>query len=430
MRPFFLLLIALAALVLLAGCGKAPTAAPAEQMPPPPVGVAAPIAKTLPITREFTGRLEAMQTVELRSRVGGTILEVLVADGAEVKAGEVIMRIDDEPLKATLTRIEAERTGAAARQMQAHQQFDRTKDLVATKIVSQQAFDDAQSALNIATAVLAAADAGLVNAKLDLSHATITAPIAGRIGRIQATVGNVVQASGMAPGTLLATLVSIDPVYAVFDLDETSWQKIGAGLRASATAFSKDSGKESGKESGKGETAVPVSVALPGEQGFPHVGVVSFVDNQIDSTSGSIRIRATIPNPGRALTPGAFARIQLQVAPPRPVLLINERAVQAQLMTRYVLVVDDHGGTSSRPVQLGENAEGLRVVLSGLAPTDRIAVNNLAKIFFPGMPVTPVPASMVTTQNDAPPAGAPPGGAPPAGAKPEPVEAPKKAEGK
>ena len=409
---------ALAALALLAGCGKAPTAAPAGHMPPPPVGVAAPIAKTLPITREFTGRLEAMQTVELRSRVGGTILEVLVADGAEVKAGEVIMRIDDEPLKATLTRIEAERTGAAARQMQAQQQFDRTKDLVATKIVSQQAFDDAQSALNIATAVLAAADAGLVNAKLDLSHATITAPIAGRIGRIQSTVGNVVQASGMAPGTLLATLVSIDPVYAVFDLDETSWQKIGAGLRASATA------------NGKGDTAVPVSVALPGEQGFPHVGVVSFVDNQIDSVSGSIRIRATIPNPGRALTPGAFARIQLQVAPPRPVLLINERAVQSQLMTRYVLVVDDHGGTSFRPVQLGENAEGLRVVLTGLAPTDTIAVNNLAKIFFPGMPVSPVPASMVTTQNDAPPAGAPPAGAPPAGAKPEPVEAPKKAEGK
>ena len=396
---------ALAALALLAGCGKAPTAAPAGHMPPPPVGVAAPIAKTLPITREFTGRLEAMQTVELRSRVGGTILEVLVADGAEVKAGEVIMRIDDEPLKATLTRIEAERTGAAARQMQAQQQFDRTKDLVATKIVSQQAFDDAQSALNIATAVLAAADAGLVNAKLDLSHATITAPIAGRIGRIQSTVGNVVQASGMAPGTLLATLVSIDPVYAVFDLDETSWQKIGAGLRASATA------------NGKGDTAVPVSVALPGEQGFPHVGVVSFVDNQIDSASGSIRIRATLPNPGRELTPGAFARVRLQVAPPRPVLLVNERAVQAKLLTRYVLVVDGQGGTSFRPVELGENADGLRVVTSGLAPTDTIAVNNLAKIYAPGMPVTPVPASMVTTINDVPPASGP-------------VEAPKKAEGK
>jgi len=431
MRTFISVTIStLIALALLAGCGEVPKAPPTGPMPPPQVGVAVPIAKTLPITREFTGRLEAMQTVELRSRVGGTILEVLVADGAEVKAGDVIMRIDDEPLKATLTRIEAERTGAAARLTQAQQQFDRTKDLVANKIVSQQAFDDAQSALNVATAVLAAADAGLVNAKLDLSHATITAPIAGRIGRIQSTVGNVVQASGMAPGTLLATLVSIDPVYAVFDLDETTWQKIGALLRASANA------------NGQGENAVPVNVALPGEQGFPHVGAVSFVDNQIDSASGSIRIRATVPNPGRALTPGAFARIQVQVAPPRPVLLINERAVQAQLMTRYVLVVDEHGGTSFRPVQLGENAEGLRVVLTGLAPTDTIAVNNLAKIFIPGMPVTPVPASMMTTQNDAPagvappagasPASAPPAGAPPAGAKKaaEPVEAPKKAEGK
>ena len=416
MRTFFSLSsFALVAVTLLAGCGEAPAVKAGTHMPPPPVGIATPIAKTLPVTRELTGRLEAMQTVELRSRVGGTIIDVLIADGAEVKAGDVVMRIDDEPLKATLARIEAERTAAAARLAQAQQQFDRSKDLVATKIVSQQAFDDAQSALNVATAVLAAADAGLVNAKLDLSHTTITAPIAGRIGRIQATVGNVVQASGVAQGTLLATLVSVDPIYAVFDLDETTWQAIGARLRASANA------------GGLGDAAVPVGVALPGEQGFPHAGAVSFVDNQIDSASGSIRIRATLPNPGRELTSGAFARVQLQVAPPRPVLLVNERAVQAQLLTRYVLVVDAQGGTSFRPVQLGENSDGLRVVSGGLAPTDTIAVNNLAKIFFPGMPVTPVPASMVTTLNDAPPAGAPPAGAKPEAAS---IEAPKKAEGK
>jgi multidrug efflux system membrane fusion protein len=375
----------------LASCGKAPAGKPNGAMPPPPVGVATPIAKTLPQTRELTGRLEAVQSVDLRSRVGGTILQVLVADGAEVQAGEVLMRIDDEPLKATLTRIEAERTGAAARLAQAQQQFERSKDLVATKIVSQQSYDDAESTLNVAKAVLAAADAALVNAKLDLSHAIITAPITGRIGRVQATVGNVVQASGQAPGTLLATLVSYDPVYAAFDLDETTWQSLAPRLTASA------------KARGQGDAAVPVGVALPGEHGFPHLGTVSFVDNQIDSASGSIRIRATLPNSAHVLTPGAFARIQLQVAAPRPVLLINERAVQAQLLTRYVLVVDSQGMTSFRAVQLGENAEGLRVVLGGLAPTDTIAVNNLAKIFYPGMPVTPIPASMITLINDAPP---------------------------
>ncbi len=384
--------VSLAALALLASCDKAPAAKPPGAMPPPPVGVATPVVKTLPRTRELTGRLEAVQTVELRSRVGGTILQVLVADGAEVQAGEVLMRIDDEPLKAILARVEAERTGAAARLAQAQQQFERSKDLIATKIVSQQAYDDAESALNVAKAVLAAADAALINAKLDLSHSIITAPITGRIGRVLSTVGNVVQASGQAPGTLLATLVSCDPIYAVFDLDETTWQALAPRLRASANAH------------GQGDAAVPVGVALPGEQGFPHTGAVSFVDNLIDSASGSIRIRATLPNPRRELTAGAFARVQLQIAAPRSVLLINERAVQAQLLTRYVLIVDDKGATSFRPVQLGENADGLRVVTSGLAPTDTIAVNNLAKIFYPGMAVTPVPASMITLVNDAPPA--------------------------
>lgn len=397
------LILSAATLAFLSGCGEAPPAA-GGAMPAPPVGVASPVAKTLPMTRDLTGRLESIQSVELRSRVGGTIQEVLVADGADVKAGDILMRIDEEPLKATLARVEADRAGAVARLQQAQQQLDRAKKLVADKIVSQQAFDDAESALSVATAQQAAADAALINAKLDLGHATITAPIAGRIGRIQATVGNVVQASGVAQGTLLATLVSVDPLYAVFDIDEGTWQRIGTSLRASADA------------GGTGAGAVPVTLALPGEDGFPHVGTVTFVDNQIDSASGSIRVRATVPNPKHALTAGAFARIRLQVAPPRPVLLINERAVQAQLMTRYVLVVDDKGGTSFRPVQLGENADGLRVVTSGLAPTDRIAVNNLAKIFYPGMPVTPVPASMATGLNDAPPAGAPAGG--PEAAKP------------
>jgi RND family efflux transporter MFP subunit len=386
---------------LLVGCGEAPKPQGGGQMPPPPVGIATPIARNLPTTRELTGRLEAMQSVELRTRVGGTITEVLVADGAEVKAGDVLFRIDDEPLKASLAKAEADVARAAARLTQAKQQLDRARKLVADKIVSQQAFDDAESALAAATADQAAADAAVLNARLDLSHATITAPIAGRIGKVLATVGNLAQASGPAPGTLLASLVGIDPLYTAFDLDEETWRLIGTRLRASADA------------KGAGDKGVPVRLGLPGEQGFPHSGVVTFVDNQIDTASGSIRIRATVANADRALTPGAFARIQLEIAPPAPVLLINERTVQAQQMTRYVLVVDDKGGTSFRPVQLLGAADGLRIV-TGLAPTDHIAVNNLTKIFYPGMPVTPVPASMVTLQNDAPPAGAP--GAAPAGA--------------
>lgn len=359
-------------------------------MPPTKVGVAAPLGKTLPVTRELTGRIEAMQVIDLRTRVGGIITEVLVADGAFVKAGDVLFKIDEAPLRATLARAEADVARTAARHGLAKKIMIRLQQMLNDKIVSQQGFDDAQSALAAANADQAAAAASLESAKLDLGYATITAPISGRLGKILANAGNLAQASGPAPGTLLATLVSIDPIYVAFDLDEGTWRALGPHLRASADAH------------GQGAAAVPVHVGLPGETGHPHVGTVTFVDNQIDGGSGSIRIRAAIPNTDQLLTPGAFARVELEVAPPRPVLLVNERAILAQLTTRYVYVVDEHGITAIRPLQLGETIGALRVVNSGLAPTDQIAVNNLSKIFSPGMPVVALPASMETTDNNAP----------------------------
>ncbi len=386
-------------LLALAACGKPPAAG--GGFPPPPVGVAAPLAKELPVTREFTGRIEAIQSVDLRTQVGGTILAVLVRDGAPVTQGQLLFQIDEAPLKAALAQAKAEVARGEAGLTQAKQQFERAKKLVADRIVSQQAYDDAESTLATATAVQAAAAATLERAELDLGHARITAPITGRMGRVLATVGNLAQASGPAPGTLLGTIVATDPVYAVFDLDENLWRRIGDRLRKSADA------------QGAGDVAVPVDVALAGETGFPHAGAVTFVDNQIDTASGAIRVRATLADPAGVLTPGAFARIRLQTDPPRPVVLINERAVLAQLTTRYVLTVDDKGATAFRPVQLGETAGNLRVVLDGLAPTDRIAVNNLTKIFFPGMPVSPVPASMETTQNLEQPGATHPDGKPP-----------------
>lgn len=394
-----------ATLFALASCGAPPADHGGGHGPLTKVGVAAPIAKELPTTRELTGRLEALQTIELRPQVGGIILKVLVEDGAQVTAGQPLFEIDEAPLKAAVARGQAQVASAEARLTQARQQFERAKKLVADKIVSQQAYDDAESALNAATAEQAAAAAALTDAQLDLGYAKISAPIAGRIGKIQANAGNIAQASGPAAGTLLATLVSTDPVYAVFDLDESTWRQIGPRLRASADAR------------GNGKAAVPVHVGLPGEQGFPHAGAVAFVDNQIDSASGSIRIRATLPNPDGQLTPGAFARIQLQIEEPKPVLLINEKALQAQLTTRYVYAVDAQGATSFRPVQLGATVGPLRIVTGGLAPTDTIAVNNLSKIFYPGMPVVPVPASMETTENLAQPGGPADAGKP--GEKPE-----------
>ena len=396
----FILIVSAVLISALASCNKPPSGAP-PQMPPPPVGVASPISQTLAMTREMTGRIEAIEFVELRPRVGGIITEVLVADGALVKAGDVLFKIDEAPLKADLARAEADVARTKIRSALAGKILGRLKKLLDGEIITQQNYDDAVSAVDTANAEQSATTAALITAQLDLSYATITAPISGRIGKISANAGNIAQKSGHATGTLLTTLVSVDPVYVAFDLDEGTWHSIGARLRTSADA------------QGQGPAAVPVQVGLPGEVGYPHAGTVTFVDNQIDGGSGSIRIRAKVPNPEQLLTPGAFARIQMEVAPPRPVLLINERAIQAQLTTRYVFTVDGQGNTSFRPVHLGESVGALRVVTSGLAATDRIAVNNLAKIFFPGMPVAPLPAAMETTENIIPPSDAAPSSMPP-----------------
>lgn len=399
------LLTTAALITLLGSCNKPASGAP-PQLPPTPVGVASPISQTLAATREMTGHIEAIHYVELRPRVGGIITEVLVADGAEVQAGEVLFKIDEAPLKANLARAEADVARTKIRATLTGKILVRLKKLLDGEIITQQNYDDAVSAVDTANAEQSATAAALIKAQLDLGYATITAPIAGRIGKIAANTGNIAQESGPATGTLLTTLVSVNPVYVAFDLDEGTWRSLGARLRASADAH------------GQGPAAVPVQVGLPGETGYPHAGTVTFVDNHIDGGSGSIRIRAQVPNADQALTPGAFARIQLQVAPPRPVLLVNERAIQAQLTTRYVFVVDDQGITAFRPVQLGESIGAMRVITSGLAGTERIAVNNLAKIFFPGMAVSPLPASMETTENTRTPLTLAPTGPKPTGAAP------------
>ena len=369
-----------------------------HQMPPPQVGVATPITRELPMVRELTGRIEAIETVELKPRVSGVVERVHVADGAEVKAGDPILDIDEKPLKATVARAGAEVARAESHLNQAKLQFERGKRLVDGQIISRQLYDDQEAAVHTSEAELAAAKAALESAQLDLGYARVTAPIAGRLGKILTTQGNLVQGGGPVPATLLTTLVGVDPLYVTFDLDEGTWRNMATRLRASAS----------------GGAAVPVTIGVVGENGFSHQGQVVFVDNRIDDGSGAIRVRAKVANPDRVLTPGAFARVRLETAPPRPVLLINERAVQSQLQTRYVYTVDDHGVTGFRPVRLGDSVGDLRVVDGGLAANERIAVIGLAKIFYPGMPVTAVAASMETLVME----GAPAGG-PPAPAKPE-----------
>ena len=392
MRPLIPSLVFMVSVTLTSCGGDQAHGGGGHQMPPPQVGVATPISRELAPVKDLTGSIEAVEMVNISPQVSGPVVKVHVADGAEVKAGDQILDIEDKPFVAAVARAKAEVARAESQLTLAKLQFERSKRLVDGQVISRQQYDDNQAAVQTGEAVVAAAKAALITAELDLGYARITAPIAGRIGRISATVGNQVQGGGPVQPTHVTTLVSLDPIYVAFDIDEGTWQQVSSRLRASAT----------------GGTEVQVAVGLMGETGHPHRGHVVFVDNRIDNTSGAIRVRAKLANPDRSLTPGAFARVRLETGPAKPVVLVHERAVQSQLNTRYVLGVKESGETVFRPVRLGASVGDLRIVEDGLTPQDRIVVVGLAKVFFPGMQVSPQEASMETLEVKAPPADAAP----------------------
>jgi RND family efflux transporter MFP subunit len=365
---------------LLASCTTQPDHGGGHQMPPPSVSVAKPLLRTMAATKEFTGVLEAVNMVHLSPQVSGLVTQVHVADGAEVKAGEPILTIDDRPFVATHARATAEIARAEAELNRARLQFERAKQLVEERVISRQQYDSDAAQLKVSEAAVAAAKAAQQSAELDLGYTRITAPISGRLGKITATVGNQVQGGGPVQPTLITTLVSLDPIYAVFDVDEATWQKIGARLR---------------QDLAQGK-AVSVQVGLTGETGYPHHGNITFIDNRIEGTSGALRLRAQIPNPNHTLTPGAFARVQLPIDEAKPTLLVHERALLSQLATRYVLGVKNTGETEFRPVTVGQQLGDLRVVISGLTAEDTIVTSGQAKVFFPGMPVAPQLVAMDT----------------------------------
>jgi multidrug efflux system membrane fusion protein len=380
-------------LFLTSGCGDKPTAehAGGNGMPPPPtVGIAHPIIRTEPMYRDLTGSIEALQTVQLNPQVSGLVTKVFVADGAHINAGEVSLEIDQAPYLATIARVKAEIQRAESRTHVAALQLDRAKQLVAEKVISRQQYDNNEAELQIAQADLAAAKAAMLTAQLDLGYTKVTAPISGRLGKILTTVGNLVQGGGPVPPTYITTIVSMDPVYVTFDLDEVTWNDIGTRLFAATN----------------GGDPIPVLVGLIGEHDYSYSGKVTSIDNHINQGSGSMRIRASLPNPKQKFTPGAFARVRLEVAPAKKVTLIHERAIKSQFNTRYVYVLDKDNATVMRPIQLGAIVGDKRIVLGGLEEADRVVLVGHAKIFMPGMHVVPKTASMETgtMAEDSPPA--------------------------
>lgn len=346
----------------------APAAPPAT-----PVSVAVVEQRELVAWAEFSGRLEAIERVEIRSRVSGVVEQVHFSQGALVSQGDLLVSIDQAPYLAEFERAQAQLLAAEARVALAQNEHERGQKLMSTQNVSQRDLDARLNALREAQANERAARAALQSARLNLDYTQIRAPIGGRIGRLEVTVGNLVAAGANAP--LLTTLVSVDPVYAGFNADE------GSLLKALATLPS-----EAGKP--RDLRRIPVQMTTATNEAAPVSGHLAFVDNGIDAATGTVRVRALFDNRDGALMPGQFVRLRMGQARSEPALVINERAVGTDQNKKFVFVVGKDHKAQWREVTLGTAAEGLRIVTSGLEAGEQIVVNGLQRIR-PGATVAP-----------------------------------------
>lgn len=357
----------------LAGCGS--QAAPNAGMPPPPeVSVANVLSKSVHQWDEFTGRVAAVETVELRPRVSGYVQRVAYAEGQEVRKGDLLFSIDPRPYRAALDRAQAELERARADARLAQAQDARAQTLIEAKAISREEFEQRKANSSGSNAAVRAAEAAVASAQLDLQFTHVRSPIDGRAGRALVTEGNLAQADA----TQLTTVVSQDPVFVYFESDEQSFLRYA----------------ELARKGERGETHNPVRVGLASETGYPHQGTVDFVDNQVDPRTGTIRARAVLKNPDRLFTPGLFARVQLQGSGRFDALLIDDKAVLTDQDRKYVYVLGPKNAAVRKDVVLGRSIDGLRVVQSGLVPADKVIVHGVQKVFFPGMPVSPKPIAM------------------------------------
>jgi multidrug efflux system membrane fusion protein len=361
----------LLAFLTLAACGPAGDGA----LPAVEVTVATPLAQEATDWDEYTGRLAATDTVEVRARVSGYVQAARFQDGALVKKGDLLFVIDPRPYQAVLDEARAGVARAEARLDLARSNLARARTLAQSKLIPEDQLDTRVQELRSAEAGLLAARAATQAATLDLDFCSVRAPIDGRVSRRYVTEGNLVT-GGTKDATLLTTVVSVDPIHVYFTADEQAYlryQRLAAeGMRPSSR-----------------EVANPVRIQLADEQGFPHVGRMDFVDNRVDESTGTIQGRAVIDNPDGRLTPGLFARVQLRGEGPYPALLVPDVAIATDQAQRVVFVVDDQSQVRARPVTPGRTLGPLRVIRAGLAPTDRVIINGMAKVR-PGMPVKTV----------------------------------------
>ncbi|MEX6505759.1 efflux RND transporter periplasmic adaptor subunit [Jiella sp. M17.18] len=362
------------------------TEAPAPASAPKAIPVPVATVKPRPVTlwKEFSGRLEAVDRVEIRPRVAGAIEAFHFREGALVKKGDLIATIDPAPYQATVAKARADVEAAEAQVHLAALEVERAKSLATSRTVSQSTLDQRSSAYDQAVANADAAKATLKAAELDLGYTEVRAPIAGRIGQIQLTAGNLVAAGLSSP--VLTTVVSVDPIYASFDVAASDIADILSALPAGADGL---------PAVGK----LPVEVQRLGGKGVPQTvrGHVQLIGNEVDTDSGTLRVRAEIANPGGALVPGEFVRVRLGQPKPQDALMISETAVGTDQDRKYVLVVGDDSKVAYRKVELGASVDGLRVVSDGLKSGDRIVTDGIQALA-PGTLVSPEPVALAAAK--------------------------------
>ena len=350
--PFTASLILPLALV---GCAVGEAGNPPPAPPAPQVTTAEVAVHALNDWADFTGRLEAVESVEIRARVGGFVESVHFSEGGRVAAGDLLYQIDPRPFKAEVDRLKAERERAVAQLELAKTNRNRAERLLARNATSQEEFERNAADASVAAAQLASISAALEAAELNLSFTRVTAPITGRVSRAIVTAGNLVDAS-----IVLTTVVSDEAVYAYFDVDEQTYL-------------------EQVQQPDAAEHSV-VHVGLINEEGYPHAARLDFVDNQVDPQHGTIRARAVLDNRDGRFTPGLFARMKLVSPNLYSAALVDDRAIGTDLGKRFVFVVDGQGVVQYRSVETGRLVDGLRIVEQGLAAGDVVVVNGLQRV--------------------------------------------------
>jgi multidrug efflux system membrane fusion protein len=354
---------------------KATPAAAPQAMPVP---VATVIQSEVATWDEFSGRLEAVERVDLRSRVAGAVQSFHFVEGALVNRGDLLVTIDPAPYAADVDRAQAQVVAAQARVTYTKSEHERAQRLWDESAIARRELDERVNAMKEADANLRAAEAALQSARLNLGYTQVRAPVSGRVGKLEVTAGNLVAAGPGAP--VLTTLVSVNPIYASFDADEQVVTGALKDLPPNAGARGQLQG-------------IPVELATSATGSATLHGHLQLIDNQVNARSGTVRVRAIFDNRDGSLIPGQFAKLRLGRAKTSPAVLVNERAVGTDQSKKFVIVVDADNKAAYREVALGGTSNGLRIVTSGLAAGERIVVNGLQRVR-PGSLIAPQPATM------------------------------------